>query len=378
VKVGLRGDGLWREEAASRPEAARAAAASLRANGADLIKVYWLNNTFEGLAVDAAHAVGLPVTTHYLTLGSFARGLEGKEHANFYFVGDGWTTTWREDALALARAAATCITPTLVNYVSLTRGRSPIMPFDTTRFDDEAFRRYTPPFLLWMWRQGLAPLSPAAQDLWDRRFALSVENVRRVKAAGLRVATGTDWLPGWGVHAELELLVQAGFTPLEAIRAATLDAAACAGLEPSLGSIEPGKIADMVLVDGDPAREIRDTRRVHMVFLGGRPYTRDDIAAAWTGSSPARSRGPKSRSRAPAGRTRRGSARTRRMPRGSSRRSPATDTRSSPSASCQAPFRQCRAPARHTRPPGCTCGSVAGAHHRHGAPRVWPRGRGAA
>jgi len=101
----------------------------------------------------------------------------------------------------------------------------------------------------------------------------------------VRVAAGTDGGPeGWSLHAELELLVQAGFTPVEAIRAATSDAAACVGLQQSLGSIEPGKIADLILVEGDPAARIQDARRVSPVILGGRPYTREDLAV-WGGGS---------------------------------------------------------------------------------------------
>jgi hypothetical protein len=77
-----------------------------------------------------------------------------------------------------------------------------------------------------------------------------------------------------GVLLETQLLVIAGFTPLEAIRAATLDAASCLGVERELGSVEVGKRADLLIVDGNPATDIRDLKRIAWVVLGGAPYTR--------------------------------------------------------------------------------------------------------
>jgi imidazolonepropionase-like amidohydrolase len=96
------------------------------------------------------------------------------------------------------------------------------------------------------------------------------------------VATGTDVSldDPWGtllLHVEIEFLVAAGFTPLEAIRAATLDGARCLGADRDLGSVEVGKLADLILVAGDPARDVRDLRRIVWVIRDGVPYTRDAL-----------------------------------------------------------------------------------------------------
>ena len=68
------------------------------------------------------------------------------------------------------------------------------------------------------------------------------------------------------------MLVQGGMTPHEALRAATLDGARYLGLDRDLGSIEPGKLADLVVIDGDPLVDIRDSDRVRHVMLNGRLY----------------------------------------------------------------------------------------------------------
>jgi imidazolonepropionase-like amidohydrolase len=112
-------------------------------------------------------------------------------------------------------------------------------------------------------REGMVPI-PVRQ-----------ENARRLREAGVRVVVGTDAGAALArfdeaVHVELELLVEAGWRPLEAIRAGTLDAAIAIGLEKEIGTIEPGKIADLVVVRGDPTRSISDVRQVTHVLQRGR------------------------------------------------------------------------------------------------------------
>ena len=92
------------------------------------------------------------------------------------------------------------------------------------------------------------------------------------------IVTGTDpvipiLLPGYSLHRELENLVNAGLTPLEAIQAATLNSAIATRLDAEKGSIAPGKIADLVIVDGNPDINITDIGNTVMVFKYGVPYT---------------------------------------------------------------------------------------------------------
>ncbi|HTN91848.1 MAG TPA: amidohydrolase family protein [Sorangium sp.] len=108
---------------------------------------------------------------------------------------------------------------------------------------------------------------------------LGFENRRRpagaARRAGVRVVVGShDTAPraerGWAYQRELELLVESGLSPMEVLVAGTLENARFLGIDDRLGSIQPGKLADLVLIEGDPLADIRAMRRVKQVMLNGR------------------------------------------------------------------------------------------------------------
>jgi len=76
--------------------------------------------------------------------------------------------------------------------------------------------------------------------------------------------------PGFGLHEELALLVQGGMSPFDVISAATIEPARYFGMLDSLGTVAPGKLADLVLLDGNPLLDIRQTRRIAVVMIDGR------------------------------------------------------------------------------------------------------------
>jgi imidazolonepropionase-like amidohydrolase len=101
---------------------------------------------------------------------------------------------------------------------------------------------------------------------------------RAFVAAGGLLMAGADpvgiggLLPGFGDHREIELLVEAGFSPLQAIRIATLNGATYLGRQERIGSIAVGKNADLMVIKGDPAARIEDIENVEIVFKDGAGY----------------------------------------------------------------------------------------------------------
>jgi imidazolonepropionase-like amidohydrolase len=100
---------------------------------------------------------------------------------------------------------------------------------------------------------------------------------RRAHASGVKVAFGTDAsLAPHGTNArEFALLVQAGFSPLDAIRAATVDAAEHLRIAKEAGSLAPGRPADLIAIDGDPLVDVTRLERVRFVMKGGQVYRND-------------------------------------------------------------------------------------------------------
>jgi cytosine/adenosine deaminase-related metal-dependent hydrolase len=122
--------------------------------------------------------------------------------------------------------------------------------------------------------------APAGADraALDTLPAWAVGAARVAHAAGVQLLAGTDAIGREtpNLHAELQLLVrQVGLTPLEAIRAATFNAALALGAQDSIGSIMPGKMADLVLLRADPTVDIRNTQTIELVLQGGRVYRRE-------------------------------------------------------------------------------------------------------
>ena len=110
-----------------------------------------------------------------------------------------------------------------------------------------------------------------------------MKNAGKMAKAGVTIALGTDTgpgavLPGLADHVELEMLVQSGLTPMQAIRAGTINGARVLGVDKKCGTLEPGKSADFLILSANPLTKITNTRAIEAVWLAGQPVDRPALA----------------------------------------------------------------------------------------------------
>ncbi len=269
----------------STPAEAVAAVDSLVRLRADFVKVLEgiPRAAFLALA-ETARARGLAVAGHWpaeLTMGELARtGPASIEHAFHASTTCLFYSRERCDARAaeleparlaanarLLAEAGTWITPTLVNQ------RRRAFAGDSAFGDDPRLAMLPRPVAArWLADTTLRRRFPAIVRSTHEREAAALVTLQR---AGVRLLAGTDGtglflFPGASLHDELVLMVEAGLTPADALRAATIGPATFLGATDSLGTVAPARLADLLLLDGDPLADIRNVRRVHAVMLGGR------------------------------------------------------------------------------------------------------------
>jgi hypothetical protein len=275
--------------------------------GVDFIKLYsGIRPDQLRLAVDEAHARRLPVIGHlqrtswteaalagidFLTHGGNwheAYVLPARRSAYEKLGGTMWARiSWLEwldldgpavDSMILAlRAHRVSVDPTLVAYHTKFWWRDSIYQRDP----DVALV----PEVLENWRVIGMPTKDwtaeefdRAQAAWPKMLAL----VARMQHESVRLTTGSDlaspWvIPGVALHQELALLVSAGIAPVEVLRMATRNGAEALGLLGESGTVEAGKRADLLVLDADPLRDIRNTRRIRYVVLSGRIFRPDEL-----------------------------------------------------------------------------------------------------
>jgi imidazolonepropionase-like amidohydrolase len=138
---------------------------------------------------------------------------------------------------------------------------------------------------------GGLPVPPGMEQRYRDSFRACLALVRLLHDEGITIVAGTDIFAGASLHRELENYVQAGIPAPEVLRIATLGAARVMKLDHDLGTIAPGKLADLILVDGDPTRNISDIRKVVLVVKDGVMYDPAELYAA-VGVKPAVAAGP--------------------------------------------------------------------------------------
>jgi imidazolonepropionase-like amidohydrolase len=183
-------------------------------------------------------------------------------------------TTKARALFALLARNGTWQVPTLTYWAGLTRDPASEAAADS-------FSRYLPESVTRGWQSQLAALQ-SRKDAY--RIVASAHRwiLSEMRRAGVRIMAGTDalaigCLPGFGLHDELELLVSAGLSPLEAIQSATRNVAEFLSARDSLGTVEAGRVADLVVLDANPLADIRNARRIGAVVAAGRLYDRASI-----------------------------------------------------------------------------------------------------
>jgi imidazolonepropionase-like amidohydrolase len=120
-------------------------------------------------------------------------------------------------------------------------------------------------------RSGALEVPPDKKDAYREAFPAMLRLLKALHDGGVTIIPGTDALSGYTLHRELELYVRAGIPAAEVLRMATLTSAQVMGVN-DRGVVAPGKLADLILVDGDPLKNMRDLDKINTVIKGGTLY----------------------------------------------------------------------------------------------------------
>jgi imidazolonepropionase-like amidohydrolase len=251
--------------------------------GYDLIKTYVrLDDRLQKQAIDFAHANGMPVTSHEI-YPAIASGADGVEHIRGtsrrgYSPKVSALFHSYQDVADLLIASKMTITPT----IGISGGAFALqLARDPSVIADPRFRTLFPASVIGTMEQMVKNI-PAAAELNTLAEVLKPmgDLVRRIVKGGGVVIAGTDspiFPYAVSYHAELEIFQDAGLTPFEVLQTATVRAAEALGEGANLGSIEAGRLADLVILTGDPLADIKNARKVRAVIKNGQAYTLDEL-----------------------------------------------------------------------------------------------------
>jgi imidazolonepropionase-like amidohydrolase len=294
----------WQRPTGSADES-RAGVKERVAAGASVIKLVTdITPELVEAIVQQAHAARIPVTADILGNGSVTAerairlGVDGLEHVSgvpqsihaddaptqfstpvSFNAMFGWIHADRRKEAALIDlmvSRGTYVVPTFVAMQSQFSADVPVRSDPAYSYISTRMRS------VWTAFDRIPSFGSVADEAFLEHYAYSQRFVEKLDAAGGRIVAGSDAptpgvVPGFSLHRELELLVHAGLTPMRAIEAATRTAAAFLGQAAELGTIEAGKVADLVVVDGRPDQRIEDSRRVRLVIQGGVPIEPADV-----------------------------------------------------------------------------------------------------
>jgi imidazolonepropionase-like amidohydrolase len=260
------------------PEQARQQVQQYKKDGALQIKVYSsVRPEILKIVTEEAHKLGMTVTGH-VPIGMNAMqaiddGMDQINHVQYItaVMVDQKTRTIDPESEQVKKVIAalqqhhTVIDPTMSLMELFSHPRN----VDVASFEP-GFAKIAPEI-----REPIGGMGadPASVQQAQQRFDRMLQTVTILHDAHIPIVAGTDQaVPGYSVDREMELYVKAGFTPMEAIQSATSVPARAVGLEKESGTLEVGKRGDVIIVDGNPAQNISDIRKVTTVISGGRIF----------------------------------------------------------------------------------------------------------
>ncbi len=275
---------------------ARSAIEYYAKHGYDGIKVYSsIKPELVPTIIELAHEQGLRVSGHvpaYMSAQQFvAAGADEIQHINMVFLNfffdevKDTRTPQRFIAVAERAAALDLGSDRVRSFVSLLKDRKTVLDPTLTVFEGlftdrpgrisdsyAAIADRLPPQVRRGFLAGGLPVPQGKDPLYRDSQLATLRMTKLLFDSGIPIVPGTDGLAGFTLHRELELYAKAGISAPDVLRIATLGAARVAKRDQELGSITPGKLADLVLVEGDPAKRIGDVRRTSLVVKDGAFY----------------------------------------------------------------------------------------------------------
>ncbi len=266
----------------------RATVRAHHALGSAAIKVWYLQlaDSLRGTARallmaagDEAQREGLPLIVHATQLPMAKDALRAGATLLVHSVE---TADIDDEFLQLARRNGTIVIPTLTvreGYADVYRGRSPEARYPLACVDSATRTKLERVLSAPLRARGMAVVESGR---WDAERAIMERNLRRLREAGIPIAVGTDagnpgTAHGPSIYREMEAMQAAGMSAAEVLTAATITAARAMGRDADLGTLTPGKIADLVVFDADPTADIANARRVRLVMRGGALYSQREL-----------------------------------------------------------------------------------------------------
>ncbi|MFT3964510.1 MAG: amidohydrolase family protein [Sphingobium sp.] len=230
----------------------------------DLVKSYVrMPDLFQRRIVEAAHGMGVPVATHEIFPAAYS-GVDNTEHLGAtsrrgYSPKQGPQGRAYEDVIQLFGRGGRILTPTNFGALAAYLEKHP------ARRDDPRLALY-PEWARQSVRDSEKQLAPLRASQPG-----NLASLKAIRDGGALIVAGTDTVIAINLHAEIASYVEAGFTPFEALQTATVNAARALNLD--AGTLEPGKLADIALVEGDPRQDIANSFNVRQVVANGRSYS---------------------------------------------------------------------------------------------------------